>query len=166
MKCETERLLIRSIQLADVPTLVKLWVDPMVTKYLGGPRSHGVIYDSLIKDAQVKLVPKFDLWTVIEKFTGHIIGHCGILDKNVDGITEYELIYVLSKSAWGNGYATEAATAIKDYAFQRLGLRRVIALIDAQNKVSERVAVKAGLSYEKDTKRPSGKKMRVFSLNI
>ncbi len=166
MRLETERLLIRSLQVTDAPTLAKLWADPRVTKYMGGPRSYDDLYESFIKDAQVKLTPKIDLWPVVEKSTGQIIGHCGILDKNVDGKTEYELIYVLAKSVWGKGYATETATSIKNYAFQRLGLRRIIALIDPQNKVSELVAVKVGLHYEKDTKRPSGKKMRVFSLNM
>jgi len=166
MILETERLLIRSLQVTDAPTLAKLWADPRVTKYMGGPRSYDDIYEEFIKDARAKVTPKIDLWPVVKKSTGQIIGNCGILDKNVDGKTEYELIYVLAKSVWGKGYATEAATSIKNYAFQRLGLRRIIALIDPQNKVSERVAVKVGLHYEKDTKRPSGKKMRVFSLNM
>jgi len=165
MRLETERLLLRPIQAADVVALVTLWTDPEVTRFMGGPRDYQEIYKGLLEDVQVKLQPKFDLWPVIEKATRRVIGHCGILDKDVDGKTEFELTYVLTKSVWGRGYATEIATSIKDYAFKHLDLKRIIALIDPMNPVSARVATKVGLRYEKDTVRPNGKIIRVFTLS-
>jgi RimJ/RimL family protein N-acetyltransferase len=61
-----------------------------------------------------------------------------------------EIGWRLMRSAWGQGYATEAARAVRDYAFNTLGLQRLIAMIDPSNLASIRVAKKIGMCYEKD----------------
>lgn len=165
MKLETERLFLRPIQVADVAALATLWTDPEVTRFMGGPRNYQELYKELSEDTRIKPCPKFGLWPVIEKATRQVVGHCGIIDKEVDGVTEFELVYVLTKSTWGKGYATEIATAIKDHAFKHFDLKRIIALIDPMNPTSARVATKVGLRYEKDTVRPNGKIMQVFTLS-
>jgi len=166
MNIETDRLIIRSAQKVDFESLAALWADPEVTYYMGGPRDYEEILNILREDAQVNPQPVFDLWPVIEKETGQVVGDCGILEKNIDGRNQYEIVYVLAKSAWGKGFATEVASALKDYAFNELGLKRVTALIDPGNLKSEKVATKIGLRYEKDTVRPNGKTMRLFALNL
>jgi RimJ/RimL family protein N-acetyltransferase len=165
MKLETERLFLRPIQIEDVATLSTLWTDPEVTRFMGGPRNYQELYKSLLEDVHARPQPKFDLWPVIEKTSRQVVGDCGIIDKEVDGSVEFELTYVLARSAWGKGYATEIATAIKDNAFKHLGLKRIIALIDPMNPASARVATKVGLLHEKDTVRPNGKTMQVFALS-
>lgn len=162
MRIETERLTIRNLQESDVKSLVNIWTDPDVTYYMGGPRDYNMLYMNIMEDAGMKNPPKFDLWPVIKKSDGEVIGHCGFLDKEIDGNIEIELIYVLAKSAWGNGYATEAALGLKEYGFKELGLKRIVTLIDPENAGSERVAVKCGLKHEKDVLRPNGKNMRLL----
>lgn len=166
MRIKTDRLVIKSNQEVDLEPLAALWADPDVTHYMGGPRNYEEILGILREDAQANPQPAFDLWPVIEKETGQIIGTGGILEKDIDGRNQYEIIYVLAKSAWGKGFATELASSLKDYAFDELGLKRVTALIDPDNQESERVATKIGLRHEKDTVRPNGKIMRMFALNI
>jgi len=166
MKIETDRLIIKSNQEVDLEPLATLWADPEVTYYMGGPRNYEEILKILREDAQLNPQPVFDLWPVIEKETGKIIGTGGILEKDIDGRNQYEIIYVLAKSAWGKGFATEVARSLKDYAFNELGLKRVTALIDPDNVKSEKVATKIGLRYEKDTVRPNGKIMRLYALNL
>jgi RimJ/RimL family protein N-acetyltransferase len=166
MKIETGRLVVRSNQEIDLEPLAALWADPDVTCHMGGPRNYEEILKILREDAQVNPQPAFDLWPVIEKETGQIIGTGGTLEKEIEGRNQYEIIYVLAKSAWGKGFATELAGALKDYAFDRLSLKRITALIDPDNAKSERVATKIGLKYEKDTVRPNGKNMRLLALNI
>jgi ribosomal-protein-alanine N-acetyltransferase len=161
----TERLILRSLHASDVEAVARIWADPDVTRYMGGPRDFEQVRASLEQDAQADPAPQFDLWPVIEKATGDIIGHCGLLDKMVDDQMEFELVYVLAASAWGKGYATEVATALKHYAFERLGLDRIVALIDLENEASERVAVKVNMRYKKDTLRPSGKTLRVYAIH-
>lgn len=163
MHLETERLLIRKIQLLDIPVLVEIWTDPEVTQFMGGPRDKDVLQQMFNEDVDAEQPEPYDLWPVIEAASDEVVGHCGLLDKEVDGQLEIELTYVLRKSAWGNGYATEAATALRDYAFETRQLERLIALIDPANHDSERVAQKVGMTLEKEVLR-GDKLMRVYSI--
>ena len=161
---ETPRLIVRPLERADVSALVAMWSDGKITRYIGGPRDGKEVERSLetkISSGQTDL----DLWPVVEKATGELVGHCGLLRKYVDGQSEIELVYVIMKKAWGRGYATEVAAAIRDHALGQLGCGRLIALINPANVASERVAVKIGLRYEKDTVRPNGMSLRVYALN-
>lgn len=162
MHLETPRLLIRRLQAEDAASLAAIWADPTVTRHMGGPRDEARVRMSLAEDAAAPGQPDYDLHPVVEKATWRIIGHCGLLEKTVDGVGEIELVYVFASSAWGKGYATEAGHAIMGHAFTRWGVRRLIALIDPENAGSERVAVKLGMRHEKDTLRPGGKRMKVF----
>ena len=163
MKLEAERLILRPLEVADAAALSKLWTDSDVTLYMGGPRNYEEIYAEFIKDARNESPPKFDLWPVIEKATGQLIGHCGLIDKEVEGKVEIELVYVFAKRAWGKGYATEIAKAIADYAFNQFGLNRIISLINPQNVASENVAKKISMKFEKEIQRLNGKLMRIYS---
>jgi RimJ/RimL family protein N-acetyltransferase len=70
----------------------------------------------------------------------------------------------LAQSAWGRGYATEIAAAIKAYAFEQMGVARLIALIEPENEASEKVAVKVGMCLEKQVVRPGGAIRRVYAV--
>ena len=165
MHLETERLLLRSLQSTDIITLADLWSDFEVTRFMGGPRDYQTTLKILQEDLDQNPASIFDLWPVVEKITGQLVGHCGILDKEVDNREEFELVYVFAKSVWRKGYATEIASSLKEYACEPLGLNRMIALIDPMNPASSNVARKIGFQYEKDTIRPEGKVMQVFSFN-
>jgi [ribosomal protein S5]-alanine N-acetyltransferase len=161
---ETERLRLKYMQMADVAALVDLWVDPDVTCHMGGPRDRNTVTANLMQTAKDPTADRYDLWPVEEKATGKVIGHCGVLDKEVDGKTEFELVYVLAKSVWGKGYASEIAAGIRDYSFGRMNLARLIALIEPENEASERVALKVGMRLEKEVLRPGGAVRRVYAL--
>ena len=59
-----------------------------------------------------------------------------------------ECFYALGRQHWGRGLATEAAQALVDYAFSKLGLKRIVAFVTAENGASARVAEKAGFMYQ------------------
>ena len=164
MHIETKRLHLRSLQSSDAQALARIWSDPDVTRYMGGPRHQQEIRQSLEEDARAGQ-EDFDLWPVVEKSTGDVIGDCGLLEKEVDGQQEIELVYVFARHVWGKGYATEIASAIRDHAFQQRGLNRLISLIDPENAASARVAAKVGMRLEKETVRPGGKVMDVYALH-
>ncbi len=145
--------------------MVAIWTDADVTRYMGGPRDREQVKKMLDAEARSGQSDDIGLWPVIEKATGDLVGDCGLTRKEIDGKREVELIYVFAKRAWGRGYATEAAAAIRDYAFHRLDLQRLVALIDPANAASERVAVKIGLRFEKDTLRPDGTQRGIYVLN-
>lgn len=162
VKIETERLLLRPLKKSDADPLARIWSDPNVTRYMGGSRDFNEVCETFEADANSSSQTDFDLWPVVEKASGQVVGHCGLIDKEVEGEGEFELVYVFDTSVWGKGYATEAASAVRDYAFEQLGLQRIIALIDPENIASERVASKVGMQFEKETCRPSGKILRVY----
>jgi len=159
---ETERLTLRHQQASDVAFLVALWADPAVTRYMGGPRDRDWLQSVFEETARDPYAERYDLWPVIEKETGEVVGHCGLLDKEVEGKTEIELIYVLASAAWGKGYGTEIGRALKRYAFEEMGIGRLIALIDPENGASERVAAKVGMRLEKEVVRPGGAVRKMY----
>jgi ribosomal-protein-alanine N-acetyltransferase len=93
-----------------------------------------------------------------------LVGNCGLLEKEVEGRAEVELVYLIAYDAWGRGYATEAAAAVRDHALGVLGLSRLIALIKPENAASERVAEKLGMQLERDVERRGGVTMRLYVL--
>ncbi|HSJ87148.1 MAG TPA: GNAT family N-acetyltransferase, partial [Anaerolineales bacterium] len=90
-------------------------------------------------------------YAVIERSSSGLIGYCGLFHfPDVNGQEEIELGYRLKRAAWGQGYATQAARAVRDFAFHALNIKRLIALIDPENVSSIRVAEKIGMHYESD----------------
>ena len=73
-----------------------------------------------------------------------------MLPWTIDGRDEVEVAYMIAKAYWGQGLGTEAAQAILAYGFKKLGLTRLICLIDRGNKASISVAENIGMSFEKD----------------
>jgi RimJ/RimL family protein N-acetyltransferase len=163
---ETERLVLRYQSASDIPFLTDLWADPVVTRYMGGPRDRDWLRSVFEETAKSPQAERYDLWPVVEKDTGLVVGHCGLLDKDVEGRAEIELSYVFSPVVWGKGYATEIATAIKQWAMEKLGIKRLIALIEPENAASERVAQKIGMHLEKETIRPGGARRRVYVVEV
>ena len=162
---ETGRLILRYQQASDVDFLVDLWSDPAVTSYMGGPRDRDWLRSVFEETARDPYAERYDLWPVVAKRTGKAVGHCGLLEKEVEGRREIELTYILASSVWGKGYATEVGQALKRYAFEELGIGRLIALIEPQNVASERVAVKIGMRLEQEVIRPGGELRKLYAVS-
>jgi RimJ/RimL family protein N-acetyltransferase len=91
----------------------------------------------------------FGLWAMVLRAAGEFAGDCGLTPQRVDRTDEIEVGYHVRASLQGNGYATEAATACRDFARDTLGLHRLIAIINPANIPSQKVAEKIGLRREK-----------------
>ena len=162
MTLATDRLLLRPQAAEDAPALVALWTDPGVTRHMGGPRDRAFLEAEFAKTAADPARERFDLWPVVEKASGRVVGHCGLLDKEIEGRLEIELVYVIAESSWGRGYATEIAIAVRDHAVRTMGIGRLVALIDPANAGSERVALKAGFRLDREVTRPGGPTKRLY----
>ncbi len=103
------------------------------------------------------------LWIVEEKETKTFLGQCGLVPQHIDGKDEIEIGYLFARHAWGNGYATEAASACRDFAIHDLGQKRLISLIAPLNSPSIRVAERIGMTREKRIL-TWGKEIFVYSL--
>jgi RimJ/RimL family protein N-acetyltransferase len=163
---ETQRLILRRLQPSDIEFLIGLWTDPQVTRYMGGPRESRWLQSVFEETARDPYAENYDLWPVVEKATGRLVGHCGLSEKEVEGKTEIELVYTLTPAAWGKGYATEIGQALMRLAFEKMGLERLIALIDPENAPSERVAIRLGMRFEKEVLRPGGAVRKVYAAGV
>lgn len=88
---------------------------------------------------------------VIELASGRPVGMIGLLTQVVDDLDELEIGYHLVPSAWGHGFATEAAIACREFARAHGLAPSVISLIDHRNFTSQAVARRNGMHHEKDT---------------
>ena len=91
------------------------------------------------------------LYAVIEIESGKLIGQCGLLRQEVDGKEELEIGYHLIPRFWKKGYATEAAVAFKNFAFQNNLAESLISIIHIDNINSQKVAERNGMKQEKQT---------------
>jgi RimJ/RimL family protein N-acetyltransferase len=88
---------------------------------------------------------------LIEKSTGLRVGMCGLLVQEVDGKEELEIGYSLHPAFTRKGFATEAARKCRDFAFENNFAERLISIIHVDNKASEAVAIRNGMTKEKTT---------------
>jgi len=156
MRLETDRLLLRSLRSDDIHDLVALWNDRDVTRFLGGPRDPEQVRQILESELAEPSEDPFGQWPLFEKATGALVGDCGLMQKDVEGTTHVELVYVLAASAWGKGYATEVGTGLMRFAFDTLELDHLISLIEPENRESRRVARKLGMQLQSLILRPDG----------
>ena len=89
----------------------------------------------------------FGLWAVILKENNEFIGQCGLtmqkIDKKIHNSDELlEIGYLFNKNYWHRGFAIEAASACKDYAFNILNAQRVYSIIRDNNTASKNVAIR------------------------
>ena len=160
MRLETERLLIRRDTVEDADAVAALWSDPDVMRHMAGPRDPARVRQAVIDSAQGE-AKAITIWSVEERSSGEFVGDCGLIRKEIAGQDEVELVYLIVRKHWGRGIATEAASAVRDYAFRDLDLDRLVAMVHPENAASCRVAEKIGMAYDGIVERPKGP-MRLY----
>ena len=151
---ETDRLFLRRMELADTDELLRVFSDPKVMASFGGDLFDRTQMEQWVRrnlDHQERY--GYGLFSVILKDGEALIGDCGLEHMELDGQAEVEIGYDIRSDYWGFGYATEAASAVRDFAFTALGLTRVISMIRPENVASRRVAEKIGMTREKELMR-------------
>ncbi len=161
---ETPRLILRQLTLDDVDDLATIYADPVVMKFWPSTRTYAETKQTCDRILSCYEEYGFGLWATIHKADHKLIGRCGLIPQLVDGQKEVEIGYLLAKEYWGRGLATEAAVAIRNYGFEQLGFNRLISLIVPENIASQKVALKNGMKYEKDTSH-AGIKHRVYAIH-
>lgn len=134
----------------DLDAFVAIHEDPEVLKHLSssGPSQGRVagwrIIAMLIGHWQLR---GYGHWTVLEKATGSVVGRVGLWYP--EGWPGVELGWIIRRSRWDSGFATEAARAAIKFGFDDVGLDHIISLIAGDNPRSVRVAEKVGETLER-----------------
>jgi RimJ/RimL family protein N-acetyltransferase len=103
----------------------------------------------------------FGLFGVVEKSSGSLLGRAGLIVQQVEGAREVELAYGLKRQAWGQGYATEAVAAAREWGFRRLPEPRFVSLVHAANLRSVRVAERLGARHNREVDY-QGQRVRLY----
>ena len=139
---ETARLILRPPSLEDFDAWAAFAGDPETMRFLGGVQPRSVAWRGFMTTAGAWALQGFAMFSVIEKRTGRWIGRIG--PWRPEGWPGTEVGWGLDRQACGKGYATEAATAAVDWAFDHLGWTDVIHCIDPDNSGSRKVASRIG----------------------
>lgn len=155
----TERLVLRAWTAADRAPFAALNADPEVVRWIGAgaPLTRAESDELVLRITEHWRARGFGLWAVEERSSSEFVGFAGLavpwfLPAVLPAV---EIGWRLARSAWGHGYATEAAGAALEHAFGELALREVIATIFPDNIRSIRVAEKLGLRFGERRIHPS-----------
>ncbi len=139
---ETERLILRVPEEADLDAFAEMMADPECARFLGGVVPRAVVWRSLAALAGSWVIKGYGMFSVVEKGSGRWVGRIG--PWSPEGWPGTEVAWGMNRWAWGKGYATEAATVCIDFAFGTLGWDEVIHTIDPDNAPSQAVARRVG----------------------
>ena len=143
----TPRLTLRGFTPADAKPLHRILNEANILQYFPRPdppdmeRVQGLIERQLFQWKEHRL----GWWAVLPQGGKELIGWNGL--QYLPETDEVELGYLLSKSFWGQGLATEAARASVQFGFETLGLERIVAIVHVENAASRRVIEKLGMSF-------------------
>lgn len=147
---ETERLILRQFSAEDAEFILELLNEPSFIQNIGD-RGVRTLEDarSYISNGPAASYAKngFGLYLVLLKETNESIGMCGLIKRQE--LDDVDIGYAFLPKFWSKGYAVEAASAVKAYARDVIGLKRVVAITDPANAGSIRVLEKIGLRFEK-----------------
>jgi len=147
---ETLRLRLREFVAGDADPLAQVLSDPETMRYYPAPYDRTGVEEWIARCQQRYRDDGVALWAMELKSSGELIGDCGIIRQEVEGERFFEIGYHLRRDLWGQGFATEAALACRDWAFAHLNIDRVISLIRPDNLRSRRVAERNGMTVWKE----------------
>jgi RimJ/RimL family protein N-acetyltransferase len=139
---ETERLWLRPFREGDLEAFAAIVADPETMTFMGGPRDRVRAWADIAWCLGHWTLRGYGLWAAEEKASGALVGRIGLL--NPEGWPGLEVGWLVARSHWGRGLATEGGRASLAYAFEVLGADHVISLIRPDNAASIRVAEKLG----------------------
>lgn len=152
IRLETPRLLLRPPAREDFEPWAELAADEETMRTLGGVQPRAVAWRAFLGVVGGWHIQGFSPFSVVEKDSGRWIGRIGPLYP--EGWPAREVGWTLARSAWGKGYASEAAAAAIDFAFDELGWDEVVHCIEDHNLASQRVATRMGARRLREARLP------------
>lgn len=143
---ETERLYLREMTEEDYPDLCEMLMDDETMVAYNGVMNDLEAHEWLDRQLGRYARYGFGFWAVCLKETNEMVGQCGLTMQPWKDQEVLEIGYMFKRKHWHHGYATEAAVACKEYAFETLGAEEVYSIIKDTNDASQRVALRNGMT--------------------
>ncbi len=156
---ETERLLLRKLDVTDAPFILRLLNEPSFLRFIGDKsvrtleNARQYLLNGPIASYETH---GFGLYLVTLKANGESMGMCGLLKR--DSLPDPDIGFAFVPEFWNQGYALEAASAVMDYAKDVLKLPRILAITDKDNDASGRLLEKIGLRFDQFINMPGDRK--------
>lgn len=147
----TERLRLREMTAEDLDFVASMLADSQVMKFYPQVYSRDEARAWLERQLVRYAERGHGLWLVEDRRTFQPVGQVGLVLQELPWGCEPEIGYLIHRPFWRRGYATEAARAVRDHAFESCGMNRVISLIRPINEPSQGVARKLGMQVERET---------------
>ena len=164
----TSRLLLRWPEPADAQALLEIHQDPEVLEQglvtlTAPPGGIDVALRNIDRMLRHWRRYGYGQWSVVERATEQVVGCVGL--RHRDELSEIELGWIIRRSHWGDGFATEAAQAAIAWAWQTTTIDHIISLIRPDDARSMRVAEKSGQRFEREGIEPlSRERMVIFGM--
>lgn len=150
MVIETENLLLREFTHEDFPALFEIFSDPETMRHYPKSFDENRTKDWIEWNLQNYKVYGFGLWAVVLKETVEFIGDCGLTIQDIDGESLPEIGYHIHKNHWRKGFGSEAANAVRDWAFMNTEYDCLYSYMKYTNIGSYSTAVAIGMKKVKE----------------
>ncbi len=147
---ETERLILREYTYEDFDALYEIMSDSETMRHYPNPFDEELTREWIEWNLKNYKEYGYGLWAVVLKETGKFIGDCGITIQNIDGEMFPEIGYHINKKYWRQGFGSEAARAVRDWAFEHTEYDCLYSYMKYTNTGSCSVAVKNGMKKIKE----------------
>ena len=151
-RIETARLWTRGLTIEDQQAWSGFLADAEATRFLLNPEGYAPLEHAKVwieRQLDRYASKNFGMTVLTHRASGAFIGQCGLLKQTVDDIPELEIGYHIFPQHWRQGYASEAAQAFRDHAFEHALAPSLISLIHPDNVKSQGVALRNGMCLEK-----------------
>ena len=164
MILETERLLLRELTYYDFDALYAVLADSEIMAHYPYTFDESRVRNWITRNMDRYQKYGFGLWAVVLKETGEMIGDCGITMQPINGQWLPEIGYHIRADHQRQGYAREAACAVRDWTWQNTPFRAVYSYMKAENIPSIRTAIAYGCEYAGEFLDGEGETTKVFVL--
>lgn len=162
---ETQRLILREWEEADLEALYKIFSDAETMSFWPEPFSRIGVQSWIDSSKESFKQYGFGRMAMIYKANNQIIGDCGFKRAHVDGKEENDLGYIIYRDYWGQGLGTEASLACFKFGVDKLGFKRMVANMEDVHHASRAIAEKVGMKLEKTFLNPRNRNKRTLLLS-
>ena len=164
MVIETSRLTLREMNSDDYEALYAVLADSDIMKHYPYSFDEKRVRRWIDRNIERYRIFGFGLWAVCLKESGEMIGDCGLTMQNIGGVIKPEIGYHIRRDMQRKGYAREAASAVRDWAFTHTPFREIYSYMKYTNEPSAKTAMSWGCHQVDEYADELNERTRVFML--